>query len=575
MKKSLRKRLTVYILLLVSTLFIINAVTDIFVSKQNFSNIVQEQSIDRVKSTAREATSIIKTFPENYVEVLQHLVEREASLDDVLYAVVITAPNLQAIAHSDIEKLNKFYDDDYTKNAVNNGVSASMEFYADVQDTMATDVIVPIYDTDGQLFGGLDIGLCPDESVRGFITRAILVQLIRMVIAIAVILVVVAIALKRSLAPINQLVIAAHEIMHGKLDIKMDIKSQDELGMLSHDFVEMADNLKALIADISYCLSSMAKGDFTIYSGCSEKYTGDFQTILNSMKEIKGNLTHTLAELHASANQVNMGSAQISSAAQGMAQGATEQAASVEELSATMQTISEKVAQNADNAKIASQLSQEAGSDVIQSNQHMQELISAMDEISSSSKEISKVIKIIDDIAFQTNILALNAAVEAARAGTAGKGFAVVADEVRNLAAKSAEAVKSTSELIENTIQAIQKGTDITAQTAQALESVVEKTGTVETKVQEMASASEEQANSIAQVMDGMEQISAVVQNNSATAEESAATSEELSGQATMLNALVERFRYDEQQDNVHTDTLHEKECVPNEYNYQTGSGKY
>lgn len=400
-------------------------------------------------------------------------------------------------------------------------------------------------------------------------------MIVMAVIFLLVLIMVIGSIIKKSLKPVDKIVAAAADIKNGNLDVTLDISSNDEIGLLAHDFMEMAENLKTIIADISYCLSSMAKGDFTIYSSCREKYTGNFNMILDSMKNIKGNLAATLAELHTSANQVNMSSGQIASAAQGMAQGATEQAASVEELSATMQTISEKVAQNADNAKIASQLSQEAGSDVIQSNQHMQELISAMDEISSSSREISKVIKIIDDIAFQTNILALNAAVEAARAGTAGKGFAVVADEVRNLAGKSAEAVKSTSELIENTIQAIQKGTDITAQTAQALESVVEKASTVETKVQEMASASEEQANSIAQVMDGMEQISAVVQNNSATAEESAATSEELSGQATMLNALVERFRYDEQQDNVHTDTLHEKECVPNEYNYQTGSGKY
>ena len=392
------------------------------------------------------------------------------------------------------------------------------------------------------------------------------------VISLLVLVLLIGMIIKKTLKPIDEIVAAAENIKNGNLDVTLNINSNDEIGMLSRYFAEMADNLKALIADISYCMESMAKGDFTICSNCSEKYTGDFQTILNAIKDIGKNLTSTLSELNASANQVTMGSGQIASAAQGMAQGATEQAASVEELSTTMHNISEKIKQNAENAKMVSKIAQETGADMMQGNQHMQELISAMDEIGTTSNEISKVIKLIDDIAFQTNILALNAAVEAARAGSAGKGFAVVADEVRNLAGKSTDAVKSTIELIENTLQAIEKGTAITTETASALESVVEKASIVETKVVEMAIASEEQSNSVSQVMGGMEQISAVVQNNSATAEESAATSEELSGQAAMLNALVGRFRYNEHQDETYTDI---PQAVSDINSYQTDYEKY
>lgn len=264
---------------------------------------------------------------------------------------------------------------------------------------------------------------------------------------------------------------------------------------------------------------------------------------LIAMRDINGRLSSTLSQINQAANQVSAGSDQVSSGAQALSQGATEQASSVEELAATITDISGQVKSNAESALNAKEKSEMAGTEIAASNQKMQELIAAMEEISKSSQEIGKVIKTIEDIAFQTNILALNAAVEAARAGAAGKGFAVVADEVRNLASKSADAAKSTTALIEGAITAVSNGTQLVDVTAKSLLSVVTGTQEVASIVNDISTASAEQASSIAQVTQGIDQISSVVQTNSATAEESAAASEELSGQAQMLNNLVGQFK--------------------------------
>lgn len=347
---------------------------------------------------------------------------------------------------------------------------------------------------------------------------------------------------RRITKPIKEIEAAVKEMAGGNLDVTIAYESRDELGSLSNSVREMTGRLKAIISDEAYVLGELATGNFNVLSRMADSYVGAFQGILEAMRGIKKSLNETLRQINQSADQVASGSEQVSSGAQALSQGATEQASSIEELAATINEISEQVKSNAENAMDVSAKAMQTGRQMAESNGQMQEMIAAMEEISNSSNEIGKIIKTIEDIAFQTNILALNAAVEAARAGSAGKGFAVVADEVRNLASKSADASKSTAALIEASLKAVENGTRIAGQTADFMTEVVEGTKVLTETIDKISEASNAQASSINQVTQGVDQISSVVQTNSATAEESAAASEELSGQAQILKRLVGRF---------------------------------
>ena len=341
--------------------------------------------------------------------------------------------------------------------------------------------------------------------------------------------------------PINEMAIAARSLSEGNLDVDITYVSKDEIGSLANSLKAASSSLKQYVKDISYNLDLMARGDMT--GEITQNYLGDFAPIKESLFKISHDLSNTLSIINTSAEQVNSGAGQVSGGAQALAQGATEQASSLQELSASISEISESVGQNAKNVDVVSGYVKNAVSGVNKSDEKMQTMLSAMDKISTSSDEIKKVIKVIDDIAFQTNILALNAAVEAARAGEAGKGFAVVADEVRNLAGKSATAAKQTSVLIESSIDNVQQGSDIANQTAAELSEVASQVNLVGETIRKIDKASSEQARAITQITQGMDQVSAVVQTNSATAEQSAAASEELSAQADSLTKLIEKFK--------------------------------
>lgn len=356
--------------------------------------------------------------------------------------------------------------------------------------------------------------------------------------------------------PIHELVASAGKIVAGNFDFQIAYHSKDELGGLANAFRDMASILGDIIADASRLLSEMANGNFDVRTKAEERYVGDFQGLLSSIRKQNRDLSSTLAQINSSADQVSSGANQVSYGAQALSQGATQQAASVEELAATIAGISQQVKETAENAATARTQSNSAGDKVEECNRQMKDMTKAMEEITRTSNEIGKIIKTIEDIAFQTNILALNAAVEASRAGTAGKGFAVVADEVRNLASKSAEASKDTSDLIESVIGAVSQGTQITNATAKSLIQVVDEVREATATVGKIATAAEGQAGAVEQVSVGVDQISSVVQTNSATAVQSAAASEELSSQAEVLKNLVAKFSLREEfvQNNINLD---------------------
>jgi methyl-accepting chemotaxis protein len=366
--------------------------------------------------------------------------------------------------------------------------------------------------------------------------------------------------------PVEEMADAAQRMSKGDLNVQIKVNSKDEIGQLGSAFSETIQTLKAYITDLSGNLSQMANGNLCITR--SIEYKGNFIALSDSMYGIVTSFNDALTQINQASEQVLSGSGQVSNGAQALAQGATEQASSVEELSATITEISTHVKDNAEHAAKANVNVNHVSSEIETSNKYMGEMIAAMSQINDSSRQIEKIIKTIEDIAFQTNILALNAAVEAARAGAAGKGFAVVADEVRNLASKSAEAAKNTTALIENSMNQVQNGTKIADQTAKSLLRVVESTKAVSDDVDQISRASNQQSNAIGQVTLGVEQISSVVQTNSATAEESAAASEELSGQAQVLKELVSKFKLNNQinkNQNVESEPQQEnlKDIVP------------
>ncbi|HEY8348896.1 MAG TPA: HAMP domain-containing methyl-accepting chemotaxis protein [Clostridia bacterium] len=335
--------------------------------------------------------------------------------------------------------------------------------------------------------------------------------------------------------PINKVVVAAGQLARGDLDISFDIRSRDETGKLVDAFRDLVDSTR----EQAFLVEKIADGDLTVDIPIrSEK-----DLLGRKLSEMVHKINGLLQNIVNAAEQVSAGARQISDSSMALSQGATEQASSIEELTASIEQVSTQTKINAENASKANGMAEQAKNYAVTGNEQMKEMLKAMDEINESSNNINKIIKVIDDIAFQTNILALNAAVEAARAGQHGKGFAVVAEEVRTLAGRSANAAKETTALIEDSIKKSGEGTRIAKETAEALAKIFNEVNAVSGLVGDINNASNEQAAAIAQINQGIMQVSQVVQENSATSEESAAASEELSGQAEILYDLISQFK--------------------------------
>ena len=420
-------------------------------------------------------------------------------------------------------------------------ISDSTSFIMNGKDTLGKNLYHYGAPVTTEVGNWVVINTITSKDVNHSVMTTMYTLLILSIIAIIVIIMAVIFVLKKMLDPIQQLVYAANAISEGNLDISVEVTSNDEIGMLAEAFDKTASYLKRMIGEISYLLSQMADNKLNV--DLEEEYLGDFSAIETSFKLIIENLNQTLTHISASAEQFSMGSSNVSLGAQELSQGITEQTDAVEELAEMMKRFSQQLQKTVSIAEQTNIDVKQVGLDLTQSNKQMHEMIDAMSKINTSSREIEKIIKTIDDIAFQTNILALNASVEAARAGASGKGFSVVAEEVRNLANKSAVAAKQTAVLIESSIKAVNNGTAIADETAASLLRVVEGTEKITEKINTISDASHVQAESVEHMKEEISQITTVIRTNSAVAEESAATSEELSSQAQMLKDTISVFQ--------------------------------
>lgn len=412
------------------------------------------------------------------------------------------------------------------------------------QDAQAENVILVDSDEVGDELRADFLGLMKDNAATGEeraksndarASKAIITMII--VIAIGVIIsITLGLYISRVIStPIKKMVKAADQLALGDVNVNVEADSKDEVGSLAASFGKMVDNIRAQ----ALAAEKVAAGDLTVEVPISSPN----DLLGNKLAEMVRKNNEVLSDIYAASEQVAIGSKQVSDSSILLSEGATEQSSAIEQLTASIEEIASQTTLNAQNANQANEIAEDAKANAKQGNSQMREMLKAMDEINESSTNISKVIKVIDDIAFQTNILALNAAVEAARAGQHGKGFAVVAEEVRNLAARSANAAKETTDMIEGSIKKSEDGTIIAKNTAQALDKIVDGIENVATLVSGIANASNEQAISINQINQGIMQVSQVVQSNSATSEESAAASEELSSQANRLKETVNQFK--------------------------------
>lgn len=433
-------------------------------------------------------------------------------------------------------KINELDDKEMVKlsNAINSqkkgtlklgfGLNKKIAFYEQIESTGWT-VINVVYERE--LFRVLNIIL-------------ILIIIISVVVILSISRAIYK-SLNKILRPLDDISLFAGEVAQGNLSGVLKIDTDDEIGKVARAFSSTVENLKNYISEVDTTLENIANGNLDI--SVEYEYKGDFVGIKNSLINIISSMNEVFKEIREATSQVKSGSEQIASTSQTISQGATDQASGIEELTASINEINEKVKKSTSNAKDTNSIVETLGVQIQESNDKMEAMLMAMNEIEISSKNIKEVIDTIDSIAQQTNLLALNAAIEAARAGDAGKGFAVVAEEVRQLAEESSKAVKNTADLIEESIKSVECGKQLADKTAASLKEVVHHTNEAVSLVDDITKSSEEQAAAIEQVNGGVDQIADVVQSNLAIAEESAAASEELSAQAEALEGMVNKFK--------------------------------
>ena len=345
------------------------------------------------------------------------------------------------------------------------------------------------------------------------------------------------------LEPLEQLETAADAISHGNLEIDVTYKSEDELGSLAQSFRRTSSTLKDVIGDINQLLTEFAKGNLDAKSNNIEIYSGDFNEILNKLKEVETGLSQTIYNVKESSDQVSAGADQLAESAQGLAEGATDQAAALEELTASVNEVASHVAENTESTDRVHDQAKEVAIKADHGTAKMKELIESMKHISDTTNDIQTVIEKIESIASQTNLLSLNASIEAARAGEAGRGFAVVAEQIKELAEESASSAEETRVMLTNSLNQVEIGSSVADETSQFMAEMIEQLDAVVMEVAKIRQVSDRQAESVKQISQAIEQVNGVVQDNSATSEQVSATSQELSASAEGLDEMISGFK--------------------------------
>ena len=345
------------------------------------------------------------------------------------------------------------------------------------------------------------------------------------------------------LEPLEQLETAAYAISQGNLEIDVTYESEDELGSLAQSFRRTSSTLKDVIGDINQLLTEFAKGNLDAKSNNIEIYSGDFNEILNKLKEVETGLSQTIYNVKESSDQVSAGADQLAERAQGLAEGATDQAAALEELTASVNEVASHVAENTESTDRVHDQAKEVSIKADHGTAKMKELIESMKHISDTTNDIQTVIEKIESIASQTNLLSLNASIEAARAGEAGRGFAVVAEQIKELAEESASSAEETRVMLTNSLNQVEIGSSVADETSQFMAEMIEQLDAVVMEVAKIRQVSDRQAESVKQISQAIEQVNGVVQENSATSEQVSATSQELSASAEGLDEMISGFK--------------------------------
>lgn len=384
--------------------------------------------------------------------------------------------------------------------------------------------------------------IIPENDITSQISTLRLIYIILIIAGVILGNTVIVVVMRRQFNPLTQVSEAAEKIAAGQLDTRFDYDCDDAVGSLCSSFRRCTDTTRRYIADISEKLDRLANKDFTVE--ITEDYIGDYGAIKVSLEKIISSMRDVIGNIETASRQVTIGAEHVADSSTELAAGVADQTNTIRRLNESIEEITDRVKNEDAEAQEASRLANSARQKIESSNEEMKKLLEAMDSILKMSSETAKIVKTIDDIAFQTNILALNASVEAARAGSAGKGFTVVADEVRNLAAKSAEAANRTSALINETVDAISSGAALANSTAEYLADAVKDTVNVDSSISKISESAKEQSSYMDILSESIGTISDIVDQTSDTAQTGAASSEELSGQASMLTGLISEFKH-------------------------------